>query len=41
LHPSQFNIRTITKRINKTGDLFNGVLSEKLNLKKALKNLGI
>lgn len=41
LHPSQFNIRTFTKRINKTGDLFKGVLSEKLNLKKALKNLGV
>ena len=41
LHPSQFNIHTITKRVAKTGDLFNGVLKEKLNLKRALKNLGI
>ena len=41
LHPSQFNIQTITKRIGKTGDLFKGVLKEKLNLKRALKNLGI
>jgi bifunctional non-homologous end joining protein LigD len=41
LHPSQFNIQTITKRIDKTGDLFKGVLKDKLNLKRALKNLGI
>jgi bifunctional non-homologous end joining protein LigD len=41
LHPSQFNIQTITKRVNKTGDLFRGVLKEKLNLRRALKNLGI
>ena len=40
LHPSQFNILTVTKRVNKTGDLFNGVLKEKLNLRRALKNLG-
>ena len=41
LHPSQFNIQTITKRVSKTGDLFRGVLKEKLDLRRALKNLGI
>jgi len=41
LHPSQFNIQTIRKRVDKMGDLFNGVLKEKLNLRRALKNLGI
>jgi bifunctional non-homologous end joining protein LigD len=41
LHPSQFTIRTITKRIDRKGDLFKGVLQGKLNLKKALKNLGM
>ena len=41
LHPSQFNIKTIPQRVSRTGDLFKGVLKEKLNLIKALKNLGI
>ena len=41
LHPSQFNIRTISRRVNKIGDLFKGVLQEKLNMQKALKNLGL
>src|SRR5688572_9766975 len=41
LHPSQFNIQTIIKRVNKAGDLFRGVLKEKLNLERALKNLGM
>ncbi len=41
LHPSQFNLQTIIKRVNKTGDLFRGVLKEKLNLERALKNLGM
>lgn len=41
LHPSQFNILTVSKRVNKTGDLFKGVLKEKLNLRRALKNLGM
>ena len=40
LHPSQFNIFNIEKRLNKTGDLFTGVLKEKINLKKCMKNLG-
>jgi bifunctional non-homologous end joining protein LigD len=41
LHPSNFTIQNMLKRINKTGDLFNGVLTEKTNLIKCLKNLGI
>ncbi|HEX6227590.1 MAG TPA: non-homologous end-joining DNA ligase [Chryseolinea sp.] len=41
LLPAQFNIRTMMKRMDKVGDLFQGVLKEKLNLKKALKNLAI
>lgn len=40
LHPSQFTIHTMAKRLEKTGDLFKGVLKEKINLKKCLKNLG-
>lgn len=40
LHPSQFNIFNLEKRLNKTGDLFTGVLTEKISLKKCLKNLG-
>lgn len=41
LHPSQFNLQTIIKRVSRTGDLFSGVLKEKLNLGRALKNLGV
>jgi bifunctional non-homologous end joining protein LigD len=41
LHPSQFTIHNTEKRLNKTGDLFTGVLKEKINLKKCLKNLGV
>lgn len=40
LHPSQFTIHTISSRLEKVGDLFHGVLTEKINLKKCLKNLG-
>jgi bifunctional non-homologous end joining protein LigD len=40
LHPSQFTIHNLQKRLNKTGDLFSGVLTEKINLKKCLRNLG-
>lgn len=40
LHPSQFNIFNIGARLEKTGDLFTGVLKEKINLNKCLKNLG-
>jgi bifunctional non-homologous end joining protein LigD len=41
LHPSQFTIRNIEKRLAKTGDLFRGVLKDKINLSKCLKNLGV
>lgn len=41
LHPSQFNIFNITARLEKTGDLFTGVLTEKIDLNKCLKNLGL
>ena len=41
LHPSQFTIRNIEKRLGKTGDIFSGVLKEKINLTKCLKNLGV
>ena len=40
LHPSQFDIFNALKRIEKVGDLFSGVLKDKINLKKCLKNLG-
>jgi len=40
LHPSQFNIHNIEKRLSKVGDLFNGVLKKKLSLEKASKLLG-
>jgi bifunctional non-homologous end joining protein LigD len=40
MHPSKFTISTIAARIEKTGDLFAGVLSEKTDLRKCLKNLG-
>jgi bifunctional non-homologous end joining protein LigD len=39
LHPSQFNIHTMPKRLDKVGDLFTGIRKGKLNLRKALKNL--
>jgi bifunctional non-homologous end joining protein LigD len=39
LHPSQFTIHTISKRLSKKGDLFGDVLTERLNLRRALKNL--
>jgi bifunctional non-homologous end joining protein LigD len=39
LTPHAFNIKTIHKRLAKTGDLFAGVLTEKNNLAKCLKNL--
>lgn len=40
LHPSQFTLHNMTRRLDKTGDLFKGVLKEKINLKKCLMNLG-
>ena len=40
LLPSQFTIHNMVQRLEKTGDLFRGVLKEKINLKECLKNLG-
>jgi bifunctional non-homologous end joining protein LigD len=37
LHPKQYNIHNLSRRLSKVGDLFSGVLSEKINLKKCLK----
>ena len=41
LGPSQFNIHTLPQRLDKVGDLFSGIRKGKLNLRRALKNLGI
>jgi bifunctional non-homologous end joining protein LigD len=41
LDPSRFNIQNFEHRLKKVGDLFSGVLKTKLNLKKALKLLGV
>jgi bifunctional non-homologous end joining protein LigD len=41
LHPSQFHIFNIAERLEKQGDIFSGVLKDKINLKKCIKNLGI
>jgi len=38
--PEDFNIKTIFKRLEKTGDLFEGVLGKGTNIMKNLKNLG-
>lgn len=40
LHPSKFHIHNMEERVNKVGDLFEGVRKKKLNLQKALKLLG-
>ncbi|MBO9561870.1 MAG: non-homologous end-joining DNA ligase [Niastella sp.] len=40
LHPSQFTIYNIEKRVKKLGDIFYMVLKEGNNLKGCLKNLG-
>jgi bifunctional non-homologous end joining protein LigD len=40
LHPSQFNIKTLPKRVAKLGDLFSGVLGKGIDIRKSLKNLG-
>lgn len=40
LHPSQFDIFNTEKRLNKVGDLFHGVLTEKTDLMKCIRNLG-
>jgi bifunctional non-homologous end joining protein LigD len=39
LRPSNFTMFNIMERLQKNGDLFYGVLLEKINLKKCLKNL--
>ena len=41
LHPDQFTMHNITRRLDKHGDLFRGVLRDRTNLKKCLKNLGV
>jgi len=40
LDPSQFTIRTIRKRLEKTGDLWTPVLSGTIDLVKCLQRLG-
>jgi len=40
LHPSQFDIKSLPKRLLKKGDLFNAVLGKGVNLKSALTRLG-
>lgn len=40
LHPSQFTIKNIFKRLEKQGDLFKGVLGKGIDMEKCLKNLG-
>ena len=40
LHPSQFTIKNALARIEKMGDLFEGVLGTGIDLKKAMDNLG-
>jgi bifunctional non-homologous end joining protein LigD len=39
LKPSQFTIFNLMERLQKTGDLFSGVLRDKINLLKCIKNL--
>jgi len=39
LHPSQFTLYNVPGRLDKLGDLFAGVRKEKINLRRALKNL--
>lgn len=40
LNPSQFTIKTLPKRVEKLGDLFEGILGKGINIRKCLKNLG-
>ncbi len=40
LHPSQFTVKTLPKRVEKMGDLFSGVLGKGIDIRKCLKNLG-
>lgn len=41
LTPAQFDFKNIFKRVEKKGDLFAPVLAKGIDLKKALKNLGV
>lgn len=41
LHPSQFNIENMIKRVEKKGDLFLPVISDATNIEKALKALNV
>ncbi|MFA5073303.1 MAG: non-homologous end-joining DNA ligase [Nitrospirota bacterium] len=41
LHPSQFTIKNIQKRLAKIGDLFLPVVGKGINVRTCLKNLGI
>ncbi|MFZ6010946.1 MAG: non-homologous end-joining DNA ligase [Bacteroidota bacterium] len=40
LHPSQFTLRNVLRRVDKIGDLFQPVLKEKTNIHRCLKKLG-
>jgi bifunctional non-homologous end joining protein LigD len=40
LTPAQFNIYTLPERLQKTGDLFIGILGKGINMKTCLKKLG-
>lgn len=39
LHPSQFTIHTVLKRLKKSGDLFKGVLGKGIDMEKCLRKL--
>jgi bifunctional non-homologous end joining protein LigD len=39
LYPEKFNIKSIHKRLEKTGDIFSGVLVEEISIESCLKNL--
>jgi len=39
LYPEKFNIKSIHKRLEKTGDIFRGVLVEEISIESCLKNL--
>jgi DNA ligase D len=41
LHPSQFTIKNVLKRIAKKGDLFSGVLGQGVNIARSLKLLEV
>lgn len=41
LHPSQFDIHSLPKRVEKIGDIFKGVLGRGVDILKCLKRLGV